>query len=129
MPSPGDDLIRAAEAFSENLVEVGLLIVVGLVVVLGLVVILVWAIYRSAQFQPQAMLVIVLGVLALVAAIGYFVGGDERAELITLAAAAVGALAGALTIMTNRFAESRQEKEERLNGVDDKESDDGDDDP
>jgi hypothetical protein len=61
---------------------------------------LVWAILRSAQYAPQAMLVIVLGVLATVSALGYLVGGDARAELVTLAAAAVGALAGALTMMT-----------------------------
>lgn len=109
--SPAVDIARAAAIFSENAVEVALLIVLGLIVVLGLVIILVWAIYRSAQFQPQAMLVIVLGVLALVASIGYFVGGDDRAELITLAAAAVGALAGALTMMTQAFTKSSEEQE------------------
>jgi hypothetical protein len=66
----------------------------------GVVGLLVWAILRAAQHQPQAMLVVVLGVLAIVAAMGYLVGGDERAELVTLAATAVGALAGALTMLT-----------------------------
>jgi hypothetical protein len=65
----------------------------------GTVALLVWAILRAAQYQPPAMLVVVLGVLATVATLGYLVGGDDRAELVTLAAAAVGALASALTML------------------------------
>ena len=108
-PAPLDDELVIV---SENLVGFAGYAFAGLLVALVLVTILVWAIYKSAQFQPQAMLVMVLGVLALVASIGYFVGGDERAELITLAAAAVGALAGALTLMTNRFVEISKAEEE-----------------
>ena len=108
---------QTLEQVSENLVEVALFAFFGLLVVMVLVLILVWAIYKSAQFQPQAMLVIVLGVLALVAAIGYFVGGDERAELITLAAAAVGALAGALTLMTNKFVEQGEDGAQKVDSI------------
>jgi len=102
-------LFPAIEA-TENLADFALFAFFALLVVLLLVIILVWAIYKAAQYQPQAMLVVVLGVLALVAAIGYFVGGDDRAELVTLAATAVGALAGALTLMTQAFVDSKQAK-------------------
>jgi len=74
---------------------------VMLVAALILIGMLVFAIYQSAKYRPEAMLVIVLGVIAIVGSMGYLVGGESRAELITLAAAAVGALAGALTILAN----------------------------
>jgi hypothetical protein len=87
---------------SDSLVDFATMteLLVAVAIMAGTVALLVWAILRAAQYQPQAMLVVVLGVLATVSALGYLVGGDARAELVTLAAAAVGALAGALTMLT-----------------------------
>ena len=73
----------------------------GLLAGVALVVILVVAVYASARYRPEAMLVIVLGVIAITGVMGYLIGGESRAELVTIAAAAVGALAGALTILAN----------------------------
>lgn len=109
-PSPAPESIEGIVQATDNILGVAAFAFFGLLVALVLVALLVWAIYKAAQYQPQAMLVVVLGVLALVSAIGYFVGGNERAELVTLAATAVGALAGALTLMTQRFVDSQQSK-------------------
>jgi hypothetical protein len=73
----------------------------GLLAGVALVAMLVVAVYFSARYRPEAMLVIVLGVIAITGVMGYLIGGESRAELVTIAAAAVGALAGALTILAN----------------------------
>lgn len=89
--------------FGDDLVSFTVAGAIMLGIALILIVILVWAIHRAGQYNPPSMLVIVLGVLAVVSALGYMVGGEERAELVTLAATAVGALAGALTVMVQQM--------------------------
>ena len=66
----------------------------GLALTTGL---FVFAILRAAQYQPQAMLVVVLGTLAFVSLVLF--AATSQSELITIAATAVGAMAGALTTL------------------------------
>lgn len=97
-PTPGIGADVLLE-FGDDLVTFTVAGAIMLGIALILIIILVWAIHKAGQYNPPSMLVIVLGVLAVVSALGYMVGGEDRAELVTLAATAVGALAGALTVM------------------------------
>lgn len=101
-PTPGIGE-EALLQFGDDLVSFTVAGAIMLGIALVLIIILVWAIHRAGQYNPPSMLVIVLGVLAVVSALGYMVGGDDRAELVTLAATAVGALAGALTVMVQQM--------------------------
>lgn len=78
------------------LIGIGLL---GGAFVLGLVAV---ALYRSGARQKANAIVTALSLLAVLALLGYIVGGDTRAELIPVASLAVGALAAALGQMSSR---------------------------
>lgn len=87
------------------LIGIGLL---GGAFVLGLVAV---ALYRSGAREKASAVVTALSLLAVLAILGYIVGGETRAELIPVVSLAVGALAAALGQLS-RGGKDKPSKEE-----------------
>lgn len=79
-----------------NLVT-GVALAVSLGFMFATVAITGWVIMRAARYEPGAMLVVILGILAVVGIMAALADPDQAGDFVTLSATAIGALAAALT--------------------------------
>jgi len=92
--------------------DIGFEIIVALVLVLAIVSIILFGLLRSGRYQPSVGLVISLSLLAVLAMAGF--AATQQETFGTIAATAVGALAGAVSaIWTKPPPDLKPEETER----------------
>ena len=93
--------------------DIGFEIIVALVLVLAIVSIILFGLLRSGRYQPSVGLVISLSLLAVLAMAGF--AATQQETFGTIAATAVGALAGAVSAIWTQKPPPDLKPEEKPN--------------